>query len=141
MVGLVDEVSESDQASWLTHFDSVSTTGYTWAEGSFSPIFQKMGIIKTGRLLHDGDRAYPRLSDISVELAGSLEEPVLLLSTQHPYATGFRLVDGDSKTEVAMDDTRWPMPLTAGRHQVEAAVLTDYGSTIPRHVTYEVAKS
>ncbi|MEJ7629509.1 MAG: hypothetical protein WKF54_07955 [Nocardioidaceae bacterium] len=93
MRGLVDEMAERDSAGWLTYFASVTTTGYTWAEETFSPVFQGVGIIKTGRLLHDGDRAYPRLSDVSIALAGSVESPVLRLSTQHPYVNGFRLVD------------------------------------------------
>ncbi len=140
MVGLVDELSESDSATWLTYFASVTTTGYTWAEDTFSPVFQDIGIIKTGRLLHDGDQAYPRLSDVSIALAGSLEKPAVRLSTQHPYARAFRVVHADAAAEIPLDNARWTMPMTPGRHSLEISPLTDYGPAKPSLVTYQVTE-
>jgi transglutaminase superfamily protein len=137
MVGLVDEMSESESARWLTYFTSVTTTGYTWAVGPFCPIFQEMGVIKTGRLLRDGRLAYPRLSDIAVGYSGTLAEPVVRLKTEHPYAVGFRATEGGRVADVE-EAGRWAIDVTPGRHHASVAVRTEFAVLSGRGIEYDV---
>ncbi|MGI8699891.1 MAG: transglutaminase domain-containing protein [Nocardioidaceae bacterium] len=137
MVSVVDKISDQAASTWLSYVASASTTGYTWAEDAFSPVFQDMGIVKTDRLLHDGDLAYPHLSMVSIGLGGTLEQPTVRLSSAHPYAQGFQVRDGDSVEDVAPGDARWALALTSGRHDVEIRTRTPYGSTAPCRLDYQ----
>jgi hypothetical protein len=139
MVALVDEFSAADQAAWFGYFASVSVTGYTWAEPGFAPVFQSMGVIKTDRLLHDGALAYPRLSDLSIGIAGTLAAPAIRLSTDHPYAQGFRVVaDETTSVEILPEDHRWELDLSPGEHDVQILTRTPYGATHPSRLRYLV---
>ncbi len=138
MVCLVDDISAEASASWRTYFASASATGYAWAEGPFSPVFQDMGIIKTQRLLHGGDLAYPSLSAVSIGLTGTLAQPAVRLHSEHPYAQGFRVEERGTVAEVPLVDARWPLFMAPGIHEVEIATRTPYGHTTPGIFTYEV---
>lgn len=138
MVGLVDEMSELHSTNWASYFASATTTGYGWADAGFSPIFQGISITKTSRLLHDGNFAYPDLSTISIGLTGTVVEPAVRLHTHHPYANGFHVAEGDTNWEVGIDDPRWGLSTSPGRHEVAIATRTTYGTTRPCALIYDV---
>lgn len=136
MVRLVDEGSDTDAATWMPYFASVTVTGCTWAEPPFAPVFQQMGVLRTPLLIHDGADAYPSLSDVGIGTGGTLAEPELRLNTRHPYVTGFRIETDASVQDVPLADARWPLDLAPGHHSLTAAVTTPYGACSPRRVAY-----
>jgi hypothetical protein len=115
-------------ASWFSYFASATTTGYTWAEGSFAPVFQESRTIRTARLLRDGDLAYPRLSAVTTALDGTGTQPTVHFTHSHPYGTGV-LLDGQPIDE-------WPLDLTPGTHEHTVTIATPYGETAPQPLSY-----
>lgn len=138
MVGLVEDISDEDAAVWQTYFESISTTGYTWAAPGFSPVFQESGIIKTDQLLNDRRLAYPRLSEIAIACTGTLAEPLIRLETRHPYAAGFRVNECHVVADLSLADPRWALSGEPGRHTGSVAVVTGYGTTAAQTLEYEV---
>ena len=128
LVRAEDGESLASAASWFSYFASATTTGYTWAEGSFAPVFQEMRTIRTPRLLRDGDLAYPRLSALTTGLGGTGTHPTVSFTHAHPYGTGIRL-NGEPVTE-------WPLDLTPGTHDLTVTITTPYGETAPQRFSY-----
>ena len=138
--GEVESLTEQQAAGWFTYFASATTTGYTWAEGSFAPVFQAMRAIRTPRLLRDGDLAYPRLSAITTGLGGTGTTSTVRFSHSHPYGMGVRLRIG---TE-AVDTEEWTLDLAPGVHELAVTIVTPYGETAARRFSYlvrEVSRS
>lgn len=123
-----DRESLASAASWFSYFASATTTGYTWSEGSFAPVFQEMRTIRTPRLLRDGDLAYPRLSALTTGLGGTGTQPTVRFTHTHPYGTGIR-VDGSAVDELLLD-------LTLGTHEIAVTITTPYGETAPQRLSY-----
>ncbi len=138
MVGLVDDMDEASTAEWWTHFASASTTGYLWAAPPFSPVFQQTRWISADRLLHSAAVAYPALSAVTLGLSGDAAEPAVTLSSVHPYAISFKVRTNGKEVVVPVSTARWPMDTTPGTHEVELAVVTDYGSARPSSLRYVV---
>ncbi len=124
----VESLSAEQAAAWFSYFASVTTTGYTWSEGPFAPIFQGMRSIRTPRLVHDGDLAYPRLSAVTTGLGGTVTAPTVRFSHAHPYGTAIR-VNGKAVDE-------HPLDLTPGSHELTVTITTPYGETAPQHLRY-----
>jgi hypothetical protein len=134
--GDVASLSGNQAAAWFSYFASVTTTGCTWASAGFTPIFQGIRVIRTPRLLHDGDLAYPRLSGLSTGLAGTVVEPVVRFRAYHPYASGVRLRTGSAVID--LDDAEWKLDLSPGTHELTVSVLTPYGETSGLPFSYVV---
>ncbi|TDO54811.1 hypothetical protein EV643_101602 [Kribbella sp. VKM Ac-2527] len=133
-VGSVEPLTEQLAAAWFTYFASVSTTGATLASPPFAPIFQEMRVIRTPRLAHDRSFIYPRLSDVSTALAGTVDRPTVRFDHSHPYGTGIQLhLDTGS-----LDIDEWPLELTPGEHELAVTIRTPYGETAPRRFAYLV---
>jgi hypothetical protein len=115
-------------ATWFAYFASATTTGYTWAEGSFAPVFQSSRTIRTPRLLRDGDLAYPRLSALTTALDGTGTHPTVRFTHAHPYGTAIHLDDEP------VDD--WPLDLTPGAHEHAVSISTPYGRTAAQRFSY-----
>jgi hypothetical protein len=130
--GEVEPPAPEQAASWFTYFASATTTGCTWADGSFAPHFQEMRTIRTPRLLRSRDVAYPQLSAIATGLGGSGTTTTVRFTHFHPYGTGIRL-DGTT-----LDDGEWTLDLTPGRHELTVSIATPYGETAPQRFTYLV---
>jgi hypothetical protein len=124
----VESLTTEEAASWFTYFASVTTTGYTWSQGPFAPIFQGIGVIRTPRLVHDGDLAYPRLSALTTGLGGTVDAPTVRFTHSHPYGTGIK-VNG----EIVED---YPLDLTPGTHDLTVTIATPYGETAPQRLSY-----
>ena len=114
----VESLSTDEAASWFSYFASVTTTGYTWSEGPFAPVFQGIGIIRTPRLVHDGDRAYPSLSALTTGLGGKVDAPTVRFTHSHPYGTGHRGQRRDRRGLPARPDPRHPRTHGHHRHAV-----------------------
>ena len=85
----VEPLQAESVSDWFSYFAHISTTGATWSEGPFVPVFQRTRLVSSPPFLRDARHAYPDLSQIAVgvELAG--RECAIRLSTEHPFATGF----------------------------------------------------
>ncbi|GAA1564774.1 hypothetical protein GCM10009789_17900 [Kribbella sancticallisti] len=128
--GDVEPLTNAQAAGWFSYFASASTTGYTWSEGSFAPVFQEQRTIRTPRLLRDGDLAYPRLSAITTGIGGRGTNPTVRFTHAHPYGTGIRLGPD------LLHDGEWPLDLTPGVHELTATIVTPYGETAPQRFSY-----
>jgi hypothetical protein len=126
----VESLTAEQAATWFSYFASVTTTGYTWSEGPFAPIFQGMRSIRTPRLVHDGDLAYPRLSALTTGLGGTVKAPTVRFTHAHPYGTAIR-VNGHNVEE-------YPLDLTPGTHEITVTIATPYGETAPHRLAYVV---
>ncbi|MEU0090369.1 transglutaminase domain-containing protein [Kribbella sp. NPDC006257] len=126
----VESLSTQEAASWFSYFASVTTTGYTWSEGPFAPVFQGIGIIRTPRLVHDGDLAYPSLSALTTGLGGKVDAPTVSFTHAHPYGTGIA-VNGEPVED-------YPLDMTPGTHELAVTIATPYGETAPQYLRYLV---
>lgn len=124
-------MDEASAAEWWTHFPSASTTGYMWASPPFSPVFQQTRWISTARLLHSAAAAYPSLSSLSVGLSCDAAEPAVTLASVHPYAVSLLVRTTGKEFSLPLSEPQWPMDTAPGMHEVELAVVTDYGPVKP----------
>lgn len=131
----VARIAEDWAATWFEYFDSASTTGFTWSEPCFSPVFQKTELIQAPRILHDGRLAYPRLSSLTTSLAGTTAEPVVRFTSHHPYASGIRLRGRSGVVDLSGD---WPLDLAPGSHDVTVSAITPWGESSPSSFNYRV---
>jgi Transglutaminase-like superfamily len=127
-----DDFAESAAQLWFSYFAYVSSNAGTWASGPFGLIFQRDRLVVSGRLEHEPDVFYPDLSEVGVEAVLDGGRPALRLSTAHPYPSGFA-VDG-----AGLDGDLLVLDTTAGEHEHEVAVRTDYGILASHPLRYRV---
>ncbi|GAB3827422.1 transglutaminase domain-containing protein [Kribbella italica] len=131
----IGSLSQSQAAEWFRYFASATTTGVTWAAGSFAPLFQGARVIQTPHLARQSN--YPQLSALRTGLDGTVTRPVVRFEHFHPYGVGIRLHLSDR----AVDADEWALDLTPGRHELAVAVVTPYGQTAPQRFSYVVRSS
>lgn len=132
------DFAADEAAWWFTYFHAVDTTGGTWAEGPFVPVFQRNRFVEADRLEHDPAALYPDLAAVGVGTGLADDRPVLRLSGRHPYADGFTVRAGGRDHAVPAGAAGWPLDLSAGEHTAELAVRTRYGTLAPRPFRYRV---
>jgi hypothetical protein len=136
----VELPSESSQAWWRSYFASVTTTGGTWATGSFVPVFQREGAVIAAPLLDAPDTLYPDLGAIQASVQVRDSAPVIELWSPHPYLTGFAAVDRSTGrcSVVEKTDPVVPLQLEPGTHEVDLAAVTPYSDLRPQLLAYTV---
>jgi hypothetical protein len=132
--------SEASQTWWRSYFASVTTTGGTWATGSFVPIFQREGAVIAAPLLDAPDALYPDLGAIQAAVQLREGAPVIELWSPHPYVTGFAATDRATGRRFVIETTDpvIPLELEPGVHEVDLAVVTPYTDLRPQLLAYTV---
>jgi hypothetical protein len=131
-----------DAATWFSYFSTISVKdGLAWSDGAYAPIMAGGTVIRSSRLADSDVDAAPDLSAISTSVT-NCDGPALLFHTDHPYATGFAVIDTAAKAETSLAPGK-PLRLAGepGDHRLTVAVTTPYGSLNPRHLHYVVHAS
>lgn len=127
-----DDLSDSDADVWFSYFASVNSKAGTWSPGPFGVVFQRAMMVTSGPLRASPDALYPDLTEIGVQTTLDGDLPALRLASAHPYCRGFA-ADGDP-----VDGDVMRLSHSAGVHEVELAVRTDYGTLAGHPLRYEV---
>jgi hypothetical protein len=135
-----DEFTEADHAYLRSYFASITTTGGTWATGTFVPIFQRRGAVLADPLLDRPDSLYPDLAAIEASVLLREGAPAVALRSPHPYVTGFAATDRATGRRLLVDavDALVPLALDPGDHEVDLAAVTPHGDLRPHLLAYSV---
>ena len=128
-----DDLSDSDADVWFCYFSSVSSKAGTWSPGPFSVVFQRAMMVTSGPVRACPDALYPDLTELGVQTTLDGDLPALRLTSAHPYCRGFA---ADVKP---LDCDALRLDQSAGDHEVELAVRTDYGTLRGHSLRYRVA--
>jgi hypothetical protein len=131
-----------DADTWFSYFSTVVVKdGLAWSDGAYVPIMADGTVIRSSRLSDSDVDAAPDLSAISTSVTNS-DGPALLFQTDHPYATGFAVIDTANKAQTSLGLSQ-PLRLARepGDHRLTVAVTTPYGGLNPRHLHYVVRAS
>jgi hypothetical protein len=123
---------------WFSYFHATSTTGGSWSDPVFVPVFQVNRFVATDRLQHTPAALYPDLSDVGVGTVLADDRPAIRLLTDHPFADGFTVRAAGHHHQVPADAPVWPLTLSDGDHTIDLAVRTRYGTLTPRGFRYRV---
>jgi hypothetical protein len=130
----------TDADAWWRYFAHISTTGASWSDGSFVPIYQTQSILSTEVLLRDRSEAYPDFSELTIGTTAVNGRPAIRPQSEHPYATGFRITSTDAQPVSIGLDGAWALPPEpAGVHEARIATVSRYGPLTPSTVVYRVA--
>jgi len=141
--GAGHNVRAGDATDWFAFFHNVGVTdGLAWSSGGYVPVLAGTTVLRSSRLADSDVDAEPDLTAISTSVTASANAPALRFRTDHPYATGFIVIEGsvaDQKTETALEPDQ-PLPLTGepGEHRLTVATRTPYGTLTPHHLHYRV---
>lgn len=127
----------TDPDAWWRYFAHISTTGATWSQASFVPIYQTQAVLHTEVLLRDRSEAYPDFSELAIGTATVNGRPAIRPHSEHPYAVGFRITSiGAQPVSIGLDGA-WPLsPEPVGVHEAHIATVSRYGALTPSTVVY-----
>jgi hypothetical protein len=130
----------TDSDAWWRYFAHISTTGASWSNDSFVPIFQTEGVLSTEVLLRDRFQAYPDFSELTIGTTTVNGRPAIQPQSEHPYASGFRITRTDARpVSIGLDGAWALLPGPAGVHEIHIATVSKYGALTPSTVVYRVA--
>jgi hypothetical protein len=135
-----NEMSDHDADFWWRYFAHVSSTGGTWSENTFVPVFQSKEVVRAEVLLRDRAEAYPDLAEMSIGVTGVEDRPAIRPRSEHPYASGFEIsMSGATQVTIALD-AGWPVPRDpAGVHEAHIATVTPYTTLAPSTVVLRIS--
>jgi hypothetical protein len=129
----------TDSDAWWRYFAHISTTGASWSNDSFVPIFQTEGVLSTEVLLRDRFQAYPDFSELTIGTTTVNGRPAIQPQSEHPYASGFRITRSDARpVSIGLDGAWALLPGPAGVHEIHIATVSKYGALTPSTVVYRV---
>lgn len=122
--------SDDELKLWWNHFHAAFVNGAAWRQGSFTPYFEGSPS-RVPVLVADALQAYPDLAELGIAFVVSEGRQAIQPLPVHPFATGYRITDGESHVDLALTEP-WVFPARQpGDHQMEIAVRTDYGTLRP----------
>jgi hypothetical protein len=133
-------VTDEDAQVWWRYFAHAATTGATWSDTAFVPIFQTERVISAEVLLRHRAEAYPDLAEITIGITTVDGGPAISAHTEHPYATGFQITVSNAAPVTIAPDGAWALPREpAGVHNARIATVTSYGILRRSTVAYRVS--
>jgi hypothetical protein len=132
------ELSDVDQADWFSYFASATTTGLTWSDGPYVPVFQDRFPVRTERLVHGSDAVAPDLGAIATALVDA-DGPGVAFTPLHPFATAVSVADADGSTSTI--EVGGPLALggDAGVHTRTVSAVTPYATLRAHTLSYDVS--
>ncbi len=137
-VFLSTALTDGELDLWWTYFAAAVVNDVAWGVPGIIPFFEGAPQA-VGPLLADPTQAYPDFTELVTTAPVHHGRAAILPQPIHPYAIGYRITDGTSGTDYALDEP-WPIPLDQpGEHRVEIATRTPYGPLGPSALTFTVS--
>ena len=128
----------SDAAEWFKYFYAATVTGaLAWSPEPYVPVREGTTVIASQRLIEATANVAPDLDAISTGVTDH-QGPALMFGADHPYATGFQLMDADARTTSLDPGQPFRFAREAGEHNLTVAVKTRYGTLTPQPLVYVV---
>jgi len=125
-------------AAWFAYFHTVSVDdALAWSAGPYVPVMERKTVIESNRLTDAAADVAPDLAAISTGVADR-GGPALVFTTDHPYASGFRVTDLKRGTTTVPPGETFPLAREAGEYRLTVAVTTRYCALTPQPLHYLV---
>lgn len=136
MNGLVTDKSK-EAPLWFRYFETFSSTGITFANPPFAPIFQEGSVIESELLVKDRRQVEPDLAGISTRLVDD-DGAAARFGSAHPFASGFLATDGSGRATALGLDASLPFTGDPGEHRYSVATRTPYGTLRPSTLSFVI---
>jgi Transglutaminase-like superfamily len=125
-----------DAGDWFSYFYAAAVIGHlAWSDSPFTPIMEGSTVLSCDRLVNSDAYVIPDLAAISTGIADH-DGPALTFHSDHPYASGFLIMERDGRA-ISLNLGQ-PLPLTGtpGERELTVAARTRYGSLAPQRLRY-----
>jgi hypothetical protein len=139
----------AEAKEWFSFFHTVAVTdGLAWSSGPYVPVLPDGTVLRNSRLADSNVDAAPDLSAIGTSVTDGrsvrvgrekpVPGPALLFQTEHPYTTGFTVLEQENETFL---EPGQPFPLAGdpGDHRLTVATSTPYGTLTAHHLHYRIS--